>query len=218
MSCVRAFAAIAGVLLFASTGRASDSEFDLRGALAVGTGWSGPFKSSAVIGGFHDQLRFKSLLPWLGLELSTGLAFVGVPPAAGSRADAPLRGFTSFDVGVGLSFRSSKGGPLVVTTGTVGVLFDSPNDSVEVIGFGMAFTTDVYPLYLTIAEATRCEKGAAYTYIGSGLFLWSSLRDDIFAGANAPSLAAGFGVDVARAMMLPVIALVLHEGCSKRTH
>ncbi len=213
---VRALATIAGVVLFATSAQADDSEFDLRGALAVGTGWSGPFKSSALIGGFHDQLRVKSLRPWLGLELSTGLSFVAAPPVAGSPANTPLRGFTSFNLGVGLSFRSTKGGALVVTTATVGMLFDSPNDNVEVIGFGMALTTDVYPLYLTIEEAARCEKGAAYTYIGSGLFLWSSLRDDIFGGANAPSAAVGFGVDIGRAMLLPIIALALRQGCSKK--
>ncbi len=92
---VRALATIAGVVLFATSAQADDSEFDLRGALAVGTGWSGPFKSSALIGGFHDQLRVKSLRPWLGLELSTGLSFVAAPPVAGSPANTPLRGFTS---------------------------------------------------------------------------------------------------------------------------
>ena len=203
------------VVSFATTASAGDPELDLRGAFRMGVGWSGPFKSSAVMGGFHDQVRFKSLLPWLGLELATGLTFVSIPPAPGSARDASERGYSSFDFGFGLSFRSEKGGPLAVMTGTVGMLFDSPAEVVHVIGFGMAITTDVYPLYLGFNEALRCEKGAAYTYIGSSLFFWTSLRDDVFGDANAPSWAAGFGLDIARSMMLPPLGLVLHDACSK---
>lgn len=213
---VRSLCAAAIVVSLATTARADDPDIDLRGPLRIGVGWSGPFKSPTVMGGFHDQVRFKSLLPWLGLELAAGLTFMSIPPPKGADADAPLRGYTTFDLGAGLSFRSKEGGPLAVVTGTLGMVFDSPADVLHVIGFGMAITTDVYPLYLDINEAGRCEKGAAYTYIGSALFFWTSLRDDIFGDANAPSWAAGFGLDVARSMLLPPLGLVLHEACSRR--
>lgn len=212
---MRAWLVAAMGLFVSSTAGASD-EIDFRGPLRLGVGWTGPLKAPAVLGGFHDQFRLWKPLPWLGVEVVGGLGFVGAPPAPGFGPDTPLRGFSSFDLGAGLSFRSEKGGPLLVTSAMVGLVFDSPNDTLEVIGAGFTFTADVYPLYLNTEEAIRCDKGAAYTYIGSGLFMWTQLRDDIFTeGAVGASWAAGFGVDVVRAMMLPPIAAVLHEGCSK---
>ncbi len=196
----------------------ADDKLDFRGPLRLGIGWSGPFKSSEVTGSYQLQVRFLRLTPWMGLEGMYGLTFVGVPPLREAGPNAPLRGFTSLDLGAGLSFRSEKGGPLVVTSGTAGIIFDAPDDTIRVIGFGMALTTEVYPLYLDISEAIECEKGALYTYVGSGLFLWSSLRDDFFAGAAAPSWAAGIGIDLGRTLMLPPLGYAMQKGCSKKKY
>ena len=207
--------AIALCALAPATATADDS-IDFRAPVRLGLGWSGPLAGGMLSPSFHEQFRILKLSSSIGFELQAGVDGVLIVPEKSVPAGSPDRGYTAIELGTGLSCRDPDGHGLLVTSVALGPLLDNPTpDESRVVGFGFALRAEGYPLYLDVNQATECEKGAAYTYIASGLSFWTELRGDAVSGAAAMSFAVGFGVDIVRSLLLPPLALALKKGCSK---
>ena len=124
------------------------------------------------------------------------------------------------DIGLGLS-RHVAGGPLLAATFTTGPRWrmgdEGPRDP-EVIdaaqwridGWGITGQVDAYPFYRTIPELAKDrDRGRVWRSLASGLHLWVAGRYDVMReGSRAPTYLAGGGLDVGRAILVPILTAV----------
>lgn len=217
----RLFAALAAALaLWPRTARADQViaagapapapfQLDLRAPVQVGWGYSQLFHSRVLSLGFHDELSVMQLARSAQLDVVFGM------DGQRTLGPAPRRSFLATSLGVGLSARLGRHGPLVVGTYTFAPLWHSSSDSTHLVGFGVGLRDQIFPFYQTIGEAVACARGGLSNYVLSGLNGWAEARQD-WMGSSGPSYAVGFGIDLGREVLLPILGAALHGSCSRR--
>lgn len=183
-------------------------ELDVRGPVQIGWGYSRLFHSRVLSLGFHDELSVLQLSRSAQLDVAFGM------DGQRTLGPGPRRSFLATDLGVGLSVRVGDRGPLFVGTYTFAPLWHSSSDSTKLVGFGVGLRDEVFPFYQTLGEAVGCGRGALSTYVSSGLNGWVEARQD-WMGSSGPSIAGGFGIDLGREVLLPILGAAMHGSCSQ---
>jgi hypothetical protein len=205
-------AALAGAvglatLLVPARALARDDDVDGRMPIRIGWGWAAAYPAPALSVAFDSELGAR-LSPRVGVFLSTGFEGVVVyDPRAPDRA----RGFFTVGLGGGLFLRSPEVGPAIALSAPISL--DFRNDAVVGVGLGLRAT--LYPYYHSITEAIACTHGPLGSYVASSLFLWTGVRFDATDESKGAVVAFGAGIDVARAMLLPLMGWIFRQGCSK---
>ncbi len=183
-------------------------ELDIRGPVQVGWGYSRLLRSRVLSLAFNDELSVAQLSRSVQLDVVFGMD--------GQRTLGPpkRRSFLGTGLGLGISARAADHGPLFVVSGTFAPLWHSSSDSSELVGFGVGLRGEAYPFYQTITEAVGCSRGAFATYVLSGLNGWAEARQD-WMGSSGQSYAVGFGIDLGREVLLPILGAALHGSCSQ---
>jgi len=183
-------------------------ELDVRAPVQVGWGYSRLFRSRVLSLGFHDELSVMRLSRTAQLDVVFGMR------AQRTLGPGPRRSFLATSLGVGLSVRVGRRGPLFVGTYTFAPLWHQSSDSTHLVGFGVGLRGEMFPFYQTITEAAGCRRGTIATYVLSGLNGWVEGRQDWMA-SSGPSLAVGFGVDLGREVLLPILGAAFHSSCAR---
>jgi hypothetical protein len=186
---------------------------DVRWSVQVGGGFAlgqrTPVLSLAQVG----HISFLELSR--AMQMHVALATTGVfdPTVPRSRR----RGNVGTDLGLGFS-RHVPGGPAMTATFTAGPRWrlggERPRDP-EVIdtaawridGWGIVGQVEAYPFYRTIPELAKDrERGRVWRSFASGMHLWVAARYDMMRdGSRAPTYVAGAGLDVGRAILVPIL-------------
>lgn len=193
----------------------AEDDIDGRFTLRVGPGYSAVLDGPVIVSNLSDEIRLPKSNDWLAAHVLLGADFVTARPVRGALAGAPDRGYTSAELGGGLEFRAPKS-TLLVASWSLGALFDSPGETTRFIGVGGTTRASVFFLYDSLTEVVACERGAGYAFLGSSLHFWTALRADAAYGALGWTVSAGFGVDLARAVIAPVVTGALGGGCFKK--
>jgi hypothetical protein len=186
----------------------SHLELDVRGPIKVGWGYSHLFHSRVLSLAFDDELSVAQLSRSVQLDVVFGM------DAQRTLAPGQRRSFLATGLGAGVSARAGARGPLFVATGTFAPLWHSSSDSTKLIGFGVGLRGEAYPFYQTIMEAAECRRGTIATYVLSGLHGWGEVRQD-WMGSSGPSYAVGFGIDLGREVLLPILGAAFHSSCAR---
>jgi hypothetical protein len=182
--------------------------FDLRAPVRVGFGYSRLYRARVLSVSFEDEMGLLRLADGTLLELVFGMDGVRGPTVGGAR-----HGYLSVDAGTAISQRLGPGGPLLVLGATFGPLFEG-NEDFAPHGVGVAARAELFPFYLDVGECARCTRGGFASFVLSGLSGWVLARQDWLGDAAAPTYAAGFGIDLARNFLFPVLDAVLGGVCS----
>jgi hypothetical protein len=202
---------VVGFALVVSTvARAEEPPIDLDaiGSVRVGVGHSTLLRARILSLSFEDQVRVHRLSDTVGIT-----AIFGMDAQRPLDFDSPRLGFLATGLGAGLLIHQPPGPAL--TLGLTGApLWQSKDDSTHLAGFGAALRVEGYPFYQTLIEAVHCRRGVIATYVLSGLHVWALGRRD-FIGLGGESWAMGFGFDLGRNAILPVLGAVLPAACGK---
>jgi len=184
----------------------ADPDVDGVGSVRVGLGYSEPLRSRILSLSLEDQFRVYRISDDVGVTVVLGMD--GQRPIDDRRDQ---RGFLAVTLGAGLLVHSEPG-PAFTVSATNGPLLRG-DQSVEWAGFGIGLRAEAYPFYQSLAEAARCDRGTFSTYVLSGLHGWALARQD-WLDRSGRSYAVGFGIDLGRNLVLPVLGLALDSACS----
>jgi hypothetical protein len=187
----------------------SEPDVDIIGSVRAGLGWSELMRSRILSLSFEDQLQVHRLSDELAMTVIFGMD--GQRPLDGARRE---RSFWGVTLGPGLLLHAPRG-PAFTLGATASPLFQSKDDSTKLAGFGVGVRVEAYPLYQSLVEAVECDRGTFSTYVLSGLHGWAQTRRD-WLGFSGESYAVGFGFDLGRNVLLPILGAALHGSCAAR--
>lgn len=208
-----AMAAIVISVLVAPEARAE--LVDLRGPVRIGTGWSHLYHERVLSLSFEDAIALWRLGDHARGEILFGMDGVRGPTYTPPGKDPTHDGYLAANLGLGLSFplAGKDDGPLLAVNATMGPLFEGKEDFAP-HGIGVAARAEVFPLYLGLESCVACDHGWFRTYVLSGLSGWALARQDWLGSSSGPTFAAGFAVDFARNLLLPLLGSILGGACS----
>jgi hypothetical protein len=186
-----------------------EDELDIIGSVRAGLGYSELLSSRILSLSFEDQFRVHRFSDDLGFTVVFGMD--GQRPLDEHPAQ---RGFLAMTLGPGLLLRPEDG-PAFTLAGTVGPLWQTRDDNTKLAGFGIGLRVEVYPFYQSLLEVVKCDRGTFSTYVLSGLHGWAQTRRD-WLGSSGESYAVGFGFDLGRNVLLPILGATLHASCAVR--
>ncbi len=132
-----------------------------------------------------------------------------------ARDDLPgNRAFLATGIGPSLLLGSGRGSPALVMSAVPAPLWQTHDDESSLSGFGIAGRAELWPFHQAIEEAITCRHGALRTYVLSGINFWGLARYD-WLGARGESWAAGFGIDLGRNLLLPLLGAALNASCAQ---
>ncbi len=195
------------LLLFAGEAHARDEDIDGRMPVRVGWGWAAAYPAPALSVALDSEFVVR-LSPRVGVLLSSGFEGVVVYDP---RSPDRTRGFFTVGIGGGIFLRSPEVGPALTLSAPISL--DFRDDAVA--GVGIGFRATLHPYYHSLTEAIACERGPLGSYIGSSLFLWTGVRFDATDESKGAVVSFGAGIDIARALLLPLMGWIFRQGCSK---
>ena len=172
--------------------------------------YSGPYAVSALHWGFDAEIQPPHITESVAAFLFTSIDSVGIPDA-GTPQQPYERAYSSIAIGGGLFIHTPGIGPAVSLHLSAGLL----GRGEDIVGGGFALVANVYPYYVSVIDAIKCERGPFSAYLASSLFLWTGGRLDVLNESRGGIVSFGVGLDMSRSILLPVIAYALKEGCSK---
>lgn len=204
-------ASAAGAIGLSAPGnaRAEELDIDAIGSVRVGLGYSHLMHSRILSLSFEDQFQVYRLS-----ETAVMTVVFGMDGQRPLDNEPKRRGFLASTLGPGLLF-GSRGGPAFTLGATAAPLWQSQDDTTKLAGFGVGLRTEAYPFYQTLIEAVECRRGTFETYVLSGLHGWAQVRRD-WIGVGGESYAVGFGFDLGRNVLLPVLGAVLKGSCAEK--
>lgn len=194
-------------LLAPRTAWARDDDIDGRMPLRVGWGWAAAYPGPALSVALDSELVAR-IDPRVGLFLSTG--FEGIVVYDPRAPDRP-RGFFTVGIGGGIFLRTPEVGPALSLSAPLSL--DFRNDGI--VGVGIGFRATLHPYYHSLSEAIDCKRGPLGAYVGSSFFLWTGVRFDATDESKGAIVSFGAGIDIARAMLMPLLGWIFRAGCSK---
>jgi hypothetical protein len=199
---------LAGVVATASPARAEELDIDAIGSVRVGLGYSHLMRSRILSLSFEDQFQVHRLSRYAVMTVVFGMD--------GQRALDPepeQRGFLATTLGPGILF-GPRGGPAFTLGATAAPLWQSRDDETKLAGFGVGLRAEAYPFFQPLLEVVECRRGTFQTYVLSGLHGWVQTRRD-WIGVSGESYAVGFGFDLGRNVVLPILGAALQASCAK---
>lgn len=184
-------------------------DVDIAGPVRVGWGYSRLFRSRILSLGFEDEL----MVHRLSSSLSLGAVFGMDVQRALDDVPKP-RSFLATGLGPAALFRPAEAGPAFILSGTGAPLWQSSDEKTSLVGFGVSARVETWPFYQSLVEAVECRRGTVATYLLSGLHGWALARHD-WMGTSGDSYAVGFGLDLGRNVLLPVLGATLGGACAR---
>ncbi len=181
---------------------AHEIDIDAVGSVRAGYGYSELMRSRILSLSFEDQFRVHRFTRFAGLDLVFGMD--GQRPLDSRPAE---RGFLAITLGPGLVLRDGDG-PAVLLSATAAPLLQSRDDHSRLAGFGLGARAEAYPFYLSLEECILSHHSATRRYLLSGLHGWVQTRHD-WLGTGGQSYDVGFGFDLGREILLPVLDALL---------
>jgi hypothetical protein len=178
---------------------------DVRGPLQFGGGFSTLWRAPVYHFSFEAQASFVELghATWLHLTFGENLAIVPYPLRHGQRRP----GLLGADLGLGVS-RYATGGPAFVLDVTAGPRWDLGGNRWQPEGVGVIGRADVYPFFMSVPEIVKTDRRWFRKYVLSGLHFWVTARYDRLRTADGGAYLGGVGLDVGRALLLPILTAV----------
>jgi hypothetical protein len=187
--------------------RAEEFDMDAIGSVRIGLGYSRLMRSRVLSLSFEDQFQVYRLSDPLVMTVVFGLD--GQRPLD---EEPKRRGFLATTLGPGFLLHP-RGGPAFTLGATAAPLWQSKDDSSSLAGFGVGLRAEAYPFYQTLFEAVECRRSTFETYVLSGLHGWAQVRHD-WIGVGGESYAVGFGFDLGRNLLLPILGAALKGSCA----
>ena len=175
---------------------------DVRMPVRMGWGYSALYRAPAYDFGFEGQASFVELTESMWLHVNFGES--AVLPAVVRREGQRRPGFFGVDLGLGLS-RYAPGGPAFFVSATTGPRWDSQDRGFRPDGFGVTGRAEVYPFFMSIPEIVDERPRWFRGMFLSGLHLWVSTRYDRITGRHGNTFAGGIGLDLGRAVIVPIL-------------
>jgi hypothetical protein len=215
---VRRTAATFAVLAMLCASRTAAAEItDVRGPVRVGWGYTGLDGTRALSLSFEDELALKHLGEGVALDLVFGMDGQRGRAFTGPNGQTLHRGFLGLTGGAGIEWRMMPGGPLATFNATTGPLWEAWSEDLVPHGLGVGARTELWPFYLNVKEIGSCEHGGFRMFVSSGLHGWALTRYDWLGADSGASWAVGFGVDLARNMVLPILDAAIGPFCARHT-
>ncbi len=182
-------------------------DIDAIGSVRVGLGYSYLLHSRILSISFEDQIQIHRLS-----RVTVMTAVFGMDGQRPFDEEPRRRGFLATTLGPGLLFAPHHA-PAFTLSATAAPIWQSRDDTTHLTGFGVGLRAEAYPFYLPLLEAVECRRGAFATYVLSGLHGWALTRRD-FIGVSGESYAVGFGIDLGREILLPILGATLSAACA----
>ena len=186
---------------------AREDEVDGRLPVRVGWGSAAAYPAPSLSIAFDSELSAR-LSDHVSVFGSTGFEGIIVYDP---RAPDITRGFTSVSIAGGVFVRTKTVGPAVAFS--LPVSLDLRGDAVA--GAGIGFRATFYPYYHSLVETLACPHGPLGSYVGSSIFFWTGIRLDTLDESKGATVSFGAGIDLSRSMLVPLIAWIFRQGCSK---
>jgi hypothetical protein len=184
-------------------------DVDVVAPVRIGWGYSRLFRSRILSLSFEDELQFHRLSRSFTLGAVFGM------DAQRALDDVPRpRSFLATTLGSSVMFRPGHEAPAFVLSGTAAPLWQSSDETTRLVGFGVGARLEAWPFYQSMFEAVECRRGTVATYLLSGLHGWALARHD-WIGTSGDSYAVGFGVELGRNMVLPLLGALLNASCAR---
>lgn len=194
--------------LWSGAAAARDEDIDVRMPVRIGWGYAAAYPAPALSVALDSELVAR-VNERLGFFFVSG--FEGITVYDPRAPDRP-RGFFSVGIGGGIFLRSPAIGPALSLSAPIGL--DFRDDAVT--GVGIAFRATFHPYYHSLTESLECARGPLGAYVASSFFIWTGVRLDVLDESKGAIVSFGAGLDVSRALLLPIMGWIFRQGCSKQ--